>query len=77
MLTQHSEKIDKFLIVFVVVMVVLAGMVIFTFRSIFSASNTAYDLNPSTLDADLKINKDKLNEAYTWAFEKETVDLEL
>jgi hypothetical protein len=77
MSTQHLAKIDKFYIVFVSVLIALAAMVILTFRGIFSAFNRGYEIDQSSLESDLKINKDKLNEAYTWAFEKNTVSLDL
>ena len=77
MSTQHSVKIDKFYIVFGVVMIILAATVIFSFRGIFSAFNLAYEFGRSDLESELKINKEKLDEAYTWAFERKSMDLDL
>ncbi|KKQ98403.1 MAG: hypothetical protein UT24_C0004G0026 [Candidatus Woesebacteria bacterium GW2011_GWB1_39_12] len=70
------EKIDKFYIVFVVVMILLAVLVIMSFRGVFNAYLIAFEIDQKGED-ELIIKKDNLNEAYSWALEKKTLPLEV
>ena len=75
MLKIDWEKIDKFYIAFAAVLIVLAVVVIFTFNGIFSAYNTAYEIDQVSIESDLKVNKDNLEKAHKWAFERSDVPL--
>lgn len=77
MSTKVWEKIDSFYPLLVVVLLVMAAFVIFTFRSVFSAISTAYEIEVEVPDAELRIDKDKLNQAHEAAFSKEVVPLEI
>ncbi|OGM23476.1 hypothetical protein A2865_02310 [Candidatus Woesebacteria bacterium RIFCSPHIGHO2_01_FULL_39_17] len=70
------EKIDKFYIVFIVVMILLAILVVVSFRGVFNSYLVAYELDQGE-ETGLFINKDNLNEAYSWALEKKTIPLEV
>ena len=62
-------KLDKFYLIFFSVLAALAVLVVFTFRGIFSAFLTAYEIDQPD-NTDIKINSDQLNEAYNFAFNK-------
>jgi hypothetical protein len=68
MLTIDWTKIDKFYIVLIFVLILLATMLIFTFRSVFSAYNTAYEIDPGVVGVPFKVDEEKFNEAYEWVF---------
>lgn len=73
MLTIDWAKIDKFYLVYITVVALLAVLFIFSSKSIFSAYNFAYEIDQSSLDSGLKINKTGLDEIYQWAFDKKQV----
>jgi len=75
MLTIDWAKIDKFYIVLVIVLVFLTMTLIITFRTVFSAFNTAYEIDPATAAAPNTINEDNILESYEWIFGKD-VNLE-
>lgn len=65
MLAKKFPKIDKFLGVLAVVLLVLALLVIFTFRVIFAAVSTAIEVDEEYLEARTpRIDKENLNKAY-------------
>lgn len=70
-------KIDKFYVLFVVVMVLLAAMVIYAGQGIFSSFITAYEIGQDETQVHLRINKEKLDSVYKFATEKESINLEL
>ena len=77
MLTINWDKIDKFYLVFLLVMVGLSVMVIFTFKTVFSSIIASNESGQVDLSSELKVDKDKLDEAYSFAFEKEIIKLEI
>lgn len=76
MLATNLEKIDKFLVTLVVILILMAVLLIFTFRGIFSSFLSAYEISDSEVSTEYKIDKDKLNEAYDWVYQKEVISLE-
>jgi cell division protein FtsL len=76
MLTLDLAKIDKFVIVLAITLVAMAVIVTFAFKGIFSAYLTAYEINQS-IDSDLRIEKERLEQAHAWAFSKEAVPLQM
>lgn len=76
MLTLDLAKIDKFVIVLTITLTVMATIVTFAFKGIFSAYLTAYEINQG-IDSDLQIEKGKLEQAYEWVFSKETIPLQM
>jgi hypothetical protein len=77
MLTISWERLDKFYIALIVILALLAILVIVTFRGLFSAYLTAYEINQQDLDAGVRVDKEKLEEAYTFAFTKRTLPLQI
>jgi hypothetical protein len=70
MLTIDWAKIDKFYIALVFVLILMAILVIFTFKSVFSAFNTAYEIDQGSAVTELKVDREKLEEAYGWVFNR-------
>ncbi len=68
MLSIDWAKVDKFYLVLIATLVLLSLLVVFAFKSVFSAYNTAYEVTQGNLNTELKINKDKLDEVYNWVF---------
>jgi hypothetical protein len=56
-------KLDKFYLIFIVAMVVMASLVIFTFRVVFSSLTNSNDVVANITEKELKVDKDKLNKA--------------
>ena len=71
------EKIDKFLIVLIVVFILMAILMVYTFQTLFSAYFTAFEIDPKALSGEIKVNKQRLDEAHSWAFNKESTRLNI
>lgn len=77
MSTRVLRKNNKYLLIVISVLVVLAGLVLFAFKGVFSALTTAYEVETKLPDSELRINKNKLEEAERAVFERETVPLKV
>lgn len=77
MLTTSLEKIDKFYIVLTVVLVFMAVMVIFSFKGVFSAFLTAYDFDQKSVGEEVRLDSDKLDEAYSYVFDRSVGNLQI
>jgi uncharacterized protein YpmB len=77
MSTIDWSKIDKFYLVFTVIMVVLAVVVIVTFKTVFSSIISGTDTGEVDVAKELQVNKKNLDSAYDFAFSKEDVLLEI
>jgi len=70
MLETDLQKIDKYLISLVLVLVLMAVIIVFAFRGVFSSFLNASSFDPSAVGSVVRVNQNDLNEAYTWAFGK-------
>lgn len=77
MLTLNWQKIDKFYLIYASVAVVLAVLLIYTVRTIFTSYFASYETGKETANSTLKVNKDQLDEVYNWVFNKESVSLNI
>jgi len=77
MLTTDWEKTDKFYIILVAVLVTLSVLLVFSFRGVFSAFLTSYEIDQAAISSGVKIQEERLDEVYSWVFNKERVPLEL
>jgi hypothetical protein len=68
-------KIDKFFYLFAVVMVALAAFVVVVFKEIFSSIRTSSEVTVSLSENDLKVDKNKLQEAVDLIDASHTVEL--
>lgn len=71
------QKIDLFLPIFVVVVLLLAVLTIFTFRGIFSTFIGIYDVESNQADAQLRIDGTMLDEAVRAYYQREKVQLQI
>jgi cell division protein FtsL len=69
------EKIDKFYIVLAVVLLFMALMIIMSFKGVFSAFLTAYDLDQQAIGQEVRLNSEELDEVYTWVYNRKADDL--
>lgn len=76
MLETSLQKIDKYYLALLLVLILMATLIVFSFRGIFSAFLTASSFDPSEVGGQLRVDREKLDEAYSWAFSKQTVTLE-
>jgi hypothetical protein len=58
-------------------MVLLAAMVIYAGQSIFSSIILAYEIGQSGSSTHVNVDKEKLDSVYNYAFNKESVSLEI
>ena len=70
MLTIHWEKIDKFYLILTLVLIAMSVLLIFSFRGVFSLFLTSNEFNPEALAPPTRVNREKLQEASNWAFQK-------
>ncbi len=68
-----NVKIDKFILLLGGILVMIAVMLIFTFRGVFSALSLSYDLGEVDTASELKVNTAKLEEAKNYAFGQRTI----
>jgi len=71
------EKVDKFLVILITVLILMAALVVFTFKGIFSAYITAYEIDQSKLGGTEQVNRESLEEAYSFVFNKQTLPLKV
>ena len=69
------EKLDKFYLILAIVLTLMAVMIVVAFRGIFSAFLHAYEIDQAEVQVDAKIDKDLLDETYTWLADKTSIPL--
>ena len=70
-------KIDKFFPVFLIVLIGLAALVIFTFNTIFTSVGIAYEPEAVIPETELRINKEALLESQRIVADQVFVNLEI
>jgi hypothetical protein len=75
MLEKVWDKLDKFYIVLAVVLMLMAIMIVVTFRGIFSAYLSAYEISDKDTGVNARIKKEALDEAYVWLTTKKATPL--
>lgn len=73
-LMKSLAKIDKFFIVWILIFVLLGGMTLFTFRTIFTAFVTAYEIEEG-VSTQVEIKTQDLQEAHDFALDREESQL--
>ena len=77
MLTKLLQKVDKFYFIFVITLIAMGLLVVFTFRTDFSAITNSYDITSRVTESDLRIDKDKLDKAIGAFDNRKIVPLEI
>jgi len=70
-------KLDKFYFLFMIVMLLAAFFVVFSFKMIFDSVRVSADIGAQFTEVELKIDKDKLGHAIEIATNKKVVQLEV
>jgi len=71
------EKIDKFYILYISVMVVMAAIAIYTFQSLFKSFIDLNAVSGEVGTQESRVNEPQLDEAYDFVFDKKPVKLEI
>ena len=77
MSTKAWQKIDLFLPIFAVVVLLLAGLTVVTFRGIFSTFIGIYEVESNQADAQLRIDGVELDKAINAYYDRERVQLQI
>lgn len=77
MLEKVWDKLDKFYVVLAIVLTLMAVMLVVAFRGIFSAYLSAFEISEKDIGVNVKINKEALDEVYTWSTTKKSVSLQI
>ena len=77
MLTKLLQKVDKFYFIFIITLIAMGALVVFTFRTDFSAMTNSYDIASKVTELDLRIDKDKLDKAIGAFDNRKIVPLEI
>jgi cell division protein FtsL len=70
-------KVDKFYAIFALTIIAVGFLVVFTFRTIFSAIRNSYDIESQVTESELRINKDNLDKALNAFDNRNIVPLEI
>ncbi|OGM18267.1 hypothetical protein A2686_03635 [Candidatus Woesebacteria bacterium RIFCSPHIGHO2_01_FULL_38_10] len=70
-------RIDKFYLILAFVLSLLSVLLIFSFRGVFSAFLSAYEIDQKNLETDLKLEKEKLDKAHEWVLQQEKIFLKI
>jgi hypothetical protein len=71
------RKINRFYFIFILLLVLMAGLVIVSFRGIFSAIATSRDIDVDIPKEEIRIDKNNLNKAYEEYQNREFIPLNL
>lgn len=77
MSTTNLVKQNNFLALIGIVIVAIGGLFIYTYRGIFDALEKSYEVENVLQDAELRIDKTQLENAYNSFYEKEIVELKI
>lgn len=77
MLEINLQKIDKYYLGLSVILILMAVLVVFSFKGIFSAFLSAMSFDPSTIESQVRIDQISLDEAHEWAFNKKPTRLQV
>ena len=75
-LSQKFETVDKFYVVLTFILVAMSILIIFSFRGVFSMFLTGYELDANMLNSSVRVEKEKISEAYDFVFTKNIIRLQ-
>lgn len=68
-------KPNKFFFAFIAVLIVMSALFVVTLSRVLKTVLTAYEIKPEEVNTEVRIDKEKLDDAYNWVFHKEEVSL--
>jgi hypothetical protein len=72
---KNGEKVDKFYLVLTVILVLMSTLLIFSVRGVISMFLVSREIDPNSIGPDIRVEKEKLNEAYDFVFNRNIVKL--
>jgi hypothetical protein len=73
----NLQKIDKYYLGLTFVLVLMAVLLVFSFKGIFSAFLTAGSFDSIAIEGQIRVNQTELDTAHTWAFNKNPESLQV
>lgn len=73
----NLPKPDKFYLLFAVAMISAAVFVVFVFKAIFDSVRMSADIGEQFSEVELKIDREKLDNALKYASEKKVLELDM
>lgn len=73
----NLQRIDRYYIALTVILVLMAVLLIFSFKGVFSAFLTAGSFDQESVGGQVRVNQSNLDEAYKWAFNRNPDKLNL
>jgi hypothetical protein len=72
---KNGEKVDKFYLVLTVILVLMSTLLIFSVRGVISMFLVSREIDSNSIGPDIRVEKEKLNEAYDFVFNRNIVKL--
>ena len=69
------EKIDKFYLILTILLILMSTLFIFSVRGVISMFLMSREIGPNSIGPEIRVEKEKLNEAYDFVFNKSIVKL--
>lgn len=69
------EKVDKFYLVLAAILVLMSVLFVFSVRGVISMFLTSREIGPDSIGPEVRVEKEKLNEANNFVFNKSIVKL--
>ncbi len=71
------EKIDKFYLFLTAILILMSVLIVVSAQGVITMFITSRELDPNMIGTETRVEKEKLNEAYNFAFNKSVVKLVL
>lgn len=71
------DRVDKFYVILALVLLIMTILFVFAIKGSLTLFLSSNEFDPTLLPPDVQVDKVKLEEAYNFAFGKETVRLEV
>ena len=69
------EKVDKFYLILAIILVLMSALLVFSVRGVISMFLTSRDIGSDAINPEVRVEKEKLNEAYGYVFNKNVIRL--
>jgi len=69
------EKVDKFYLILTILLILMSALFVFSVRGVISMFLMSREIGPNSISPEIKVEKEKLNEAYDFVFNKSIVKM--
>ena len=77
MLTMNWDKVDKFYLTLIIVLICMSFLLVVSFRGVFTLFISSYEVDTQKTDTTAYVQKEKLDSAYNWVFADKFVKLDV